>query len=414
MNKIKKIDGNVCAAKGFLASGIACGLKKIKKDMSLIYSESPCTFAGVFTQNTVAAAPVVYDRAVVKNSKYVNAIIINSGNANAATGEQGLKDCEETALYTAKALSKLNDELMSDNILVCSTGVIGVPLPMDIIKKGISMSIPELERSLTAADAVATAILTTDKTKKEIAYSIDIDGVTVTIGGIAKGSGMIHPNMATMLSFITTDANIDKITLQKLLGSSIKDSYNMISVDGDTSTNDTVLVLANGESNCKKIVEGTSEFKSFKEVFDLVHTYLAKEIVKDGEGAGTFIEMVVEGASSKEDAKKLARSVIKSSLVKAAFFGADANFGRILCAMGYSGAHFNLDSLDLSFSSKKGTIKVILKGNPIPFDETLAKQILLEKEVFVLASLEDGIYSATAWGCDLSYEYVRINGDYRS
>ncbi|MBK5199947.1 MAG: bifunctional glutamate N-acetyltransferase/amino-acid acetyltransferase ArgJ [Spirochaetaceae bacterium] len=411
---MKKIEGNVCAAKGFLASGIACGLKKVKKDVALIYSETPCTFAGVFTQNTVAAAPVVHDRAVVKNSKYVNAIIINSGNANAATGDQGLKDCEETALYTAKALSQLNDELMGTNILVCSTGVIGVPLPIAILKKGIDLSITELAHSSKAADDAATAILTTDKTKKEIAYSVDIDGTTVNIGGIAKGSGMIHPNMATMLSFITTDANIDKSTLQKLLGSSIKDSYNMISVDGDTSTNDTVLVLANGESNCKKIVEGTNEYKAFKEVFDIVHTYLAKEIVKDGEGAGTFIEMVVEGAKSKDDAKKLARSVIKSSLVKAAFFGADANFGRILCAMGYSGAYFNLEGLDLSFSSKIGQIKVISKGTPIPFDEILAKQILLEKEVFVLAALEDGIYSATAWGCDLSYEYVRINGDYRS
>lgn len=414
MKNIKKIEGNVCAPKGFFASGIACGLKKVKKDMALIYSENPCTFAGVFTQNSVAAAPVVYDRTVVNNSKYVNAIIINSGNANAATGSQGLKDCEETAYYAAKALQKTNEDLMSENILVCSTGVIGVPLPMDTIKKGIDLSIDALDHSNKAADDAATAILTTDKTKKEIAYSVDIDGTTVKIGGIAKGSGMIHPNMATMLSFITTDANIDKSTLQKLLGSSIKDSYNMISVDGDTSTNDTVLVLANGESKCKKIVEGSQAFKSFKEVFDMVHTYLAKEIVKDGEGAGTFIEMVVEGAKSKDDAKKLARSIIKSSLVKAAFFGADANFGRILCAMGYSGASFNLENLELSFSSNKGNIKVISKGNPIYFDESLAKEILLEKEVFVLASMDDGPFSATAWGCDLSYEYVRINGDYRS
>ncbi len=414
MNNLKKVDGSVCAAKGFMASGIACGFKKVKKDIALIYSNTPCTFAGVFTQNTVAAAPVVYDREIVKSSKYVNAIIVNSGNANAATGEQGLKDCEETSLYTAKALSKLNDEISYDNILVCSTGVIGVPLNMETMKKGIDMSIPCLEHSNQAADDASTAILTTDKTKKEIAYSFEIDGTTVHIGGIAKGSGMIHPNMATMLSFITTDANIDKATLQKLLGSSIKDSYNMISVDGDTSTNDTVLVLANGESNCKKIVEGSEEYKVFKSVFDTVHTYLAKEIVKDGEGAGTFIEMVVDGAITKEDAKKLARSVIKSSLVKAAFFGADANFGRILCAMGYSGAQFNLETLDLSFSSKKGSIKVISKGCPLEIDEPLAKEILLEKEVFVLAQLDDGLASATAWGCDLSYEYVRINGDYRS
>jgi glutamate N-acetyltransferase/amino-acid N-acetyltransferase len=285
---------------------------------------------------------------------------------------------------------------------------------MDTMKKGIDIAVANLSSSIGCNKDAANAILTTDKATKIISYNFDIDGKSVSIGGIAKGSGMIHPNMATMLSFITTDANIDKDTLQKLLGSSIRDSYNMISIDGDTSTNDTVLVLANGASGCKKLVEGTEEFETFKEAFDLVHKTLATKIVKDGEGAGTFIEMNVVGAKSDDDAKILAKSVIKSSLVKAAFFGADANFGRILCAMGYSGAYFNLDTLDLSFNSNKGSIKVVDKGVPISFDEVLAKEILLEKEVKVLASLQDGKGSATAWGCDLSYEYVRINGDYRS
>lgn len=414
MENIKKIKGGVLAAKGFKTCGIACGLKKVKKDMAIIYSDSPCSFAGVFTQNIVAAAPVVHDRNVVKNSESVHSIVINSANANACTGDQGLKDCHETAKYLAEKLSDENKKIASDQVLVCSTGVIGVPLPMDTMKKGMDIAVKHLSSDMKNNEDAATAILTTDKVKKMIAYTFDIKGKSVSIGGIAKGSGMIHPNMATMLSFITTDANIDKETLQKLLGSSIRDSYNMISIDGDTSTNDTVLVLANGESGCEKLVEGTEEFETFKTAFDLVHKTLATKIVKDGEGAGTFIEMNVTGATCDDDAKILAKSVIKSSLVKAAFFGADANFGRILCAMGYSGAHFTLDTLDLSFSSKSGGIKVVDKGKPIAFDEDLAKKILLEKEVKVLASLEDGDGSATAWGCDLSYEYVRINGDYRS
>jgi glutamate N-acetyltransferase/amino-acid N-acetyltransferase len=414
MKNINKIDGGVLAAKGFEACGIACGLKKVKKDMTLIYSNAPCSFAGVFTQNIVAAAPVVHDRLVVKNSESVHSIIINSANANACTGTQGIKDCNDTATYLSNKLSSVGKSSKPEEILVCSTGVIGVPLPMETMKKGIDLAVNNLSSNIENNEEAATAILTTDKVMKIIAYNFEIGGKTVSIGGIAKGSGMIHPNMATMLSFITTDANIDKSTLQKLLGSSIRESYNMISIDGDTSTNDTVLVLANGESGCDKIVEGTEDFETFKTAFDLVHKTLATKIVKDGEGAGTFIEMNVSGANCDEDAKILAKSVIKSSLVKAAFFGADANFGRILCAMGYSGAKFTLETLDLSFKSSKGSIQVVDKGKPIAFDEALAKEILLEKEVQVFASLEDGKGSATAWGCDLSYEYVRINGDYRS
>jgi len=409
MQTIHQIEGGVCAAIGFQAAGLHTGLKKAKKDMALIYSETACTFAGAFTQNTVAAAPVVYDRKIVKESKSVNAVVINSGNANACTGLQGLKDASTMADSVVAELG-----IKGENVLVCSTGVIGVPLPIDQIKKGITLCSTHLLHSTTAADQAAHAILTTDKMKKEIAYAVEIDGTTIHIGGMAKGSGMIHPNMATMLSFITTDALIEKATLQKLLGSSIQDTYNMISIDGDTSTNDTVLVLANGQAGGAKIEEGSKAFAIFKEAFLLVHTHLAKSIVKDGEGAGTFIEMTVSGAKTTQDAKILAKSVISSSLVKAAFFGKDANFGRILCAMGYSGASFSLESLDLSFQSTKGKIIVVQQGVPLAFDETKAKEILTEKEVAVTATLADGSATATAWGCDLSYEYVRINGDYRS
>lgn len=409
MQTIHEIEGGICAALGFQASGLHTGLKKAKKDMALIYSETACSFAGAFTQNTVAAAPVVYDRKIVKNSKSVQAIIVNSGNANACTGLQGLEDASTMAHCVADEMG-----IKGENVLVCSTGVIGVPLPMEQIKKGITACSDHLKHSTEAANLAAHAILTTDKMKKEIAYAVEIDGTTIHIGGMAKGSGMIHPNMATMLSFITTDALIEKETLQKLLGNSIQDTYNMISIDGDTSTNDTVLVLANGQAGGAKIEEGSKAFDLFKEAFLMVHTHLAKSIVKDGEGAGTFIEMTVSGAKTTQDAKILAKSVISSSLVKAAFFGKDANFGRILCAMGYSGASFSLESLDLSFHSTKGKIVVVQKGVPLSFDEVKAKEILTEKEVIVNATLSDGSATATAWGCDLSYEYVRINGDYRS
>lgn len=410
----KIIKGGISAPKGFFSNGIACGLKKVKEDLALIVSNSPCEFAGTFTTNIVAAAPVIWDRKIVKEQNKAQAIVINSANANACTGKQGLLDTEKMAEITAIALNKNFPEINKENVLVCSTGVIGVPLQMDKIKVGIENCSTVLKADETSALNTAKAIMTTDKTIKEIAISTLIDGKEVKIGAIAKGSGMIHPNMATMLSFITTDAKIKKETLQKLLGNSVEDSYNMICVDGDTSTNDTVLVLANGESSDTFLEDNEENLAKFKEAFEFVNTYLAKEIIKDGEGAGTFISVNIKNASSIKAAKTLAKSIVKSSLVKAAFFGSDANFGRILCAMGYSGAFFDLEKLDLSFKSSKGTIDVVKQGLPIAFDEKKAKEILLEKEVVVDVTLQDGNSDATAWGCDLSYEYVRINGDYRS
>ncbi len=403
------IDGSVTASKGFSANGVACGIKKRKKDLALVVSQVPCSFAGSFTTNLVKAAPVLWDQKLVSTQDKVRAIVINSGNANACTAEQGLKDTEAMAEYAGSALG-----CKAEEVLVCSTGVIGVPLPMDKIKAGIDLCSKELGESREAAFEAALAICTTDTFTKEVAVSLQIEGRTVHIGGMAKGSGMIHPNMATMLSFITTDANVDKQTLQTLLGSSITDTYNMISVDGDTSTNDTVLVLANGMSETTPLCPSHPQWEQFTQAFLYVHTELAKAIVRDGEGAGKFLEVKVTGAKDKQTAQTLARSVITSNLVKTAFFGSDANWGRILCAMGYSGADFNPSTLDLYFSSAKGTIQVVKNGTPLAFDEHLAKGILMEREIVTLAQLQDGTGEGTAWGCDLSYEYVRINGDYRS
>lgn len=417
---MKVIEGGITAPKGFLANGIAAGIKKRKKDLALLVSEVPAQVAGAFTTNTVKAAPVLWDKQLVDSGKPMAAVVVNSGNANACTGAHGLADAKEMASWTAALISDSASPVIGhpypvspEQVLVCSTGVIGVPLPMDIVKKGISACASGLSSSFEAAVAAAEAICTTDTFRKEIAVEIEIDGRPVRIAGMAKGSGMIHPNMATMLSFITTDADVAAADLQGLLGTTIIDTYNMISVDGDTSTNDTVLTLANGCSGVS-VRPGTDGWEAFSEAFLYVHAFLAKAIVRDGEGAGKFIEVTVEGAKTVEDARTLARSVVSSSLVKTAFFGADANWGRILCAMGYSGADFDPAGTELSFSSDKGSIIVVDKGEPVAFDEQLAKKILSEKEVAVHALLRDGTAEATAWGCDLSYEYVRINGDYRS
>ncbi len=411
---MKILEGGITAAQGFLANGIACGIKKRNKDLALVVSEQNCTFAGSFTTNLVKAAPVLWDQALVKNQDTVKAIIINSGNANACTGEQGKEDTQIMALLTAQSLTGKNYVTERDEVLVCSTGVIGVPLPMETVAKGIATIPGELKTGREADTKAAQAICTTDTFTKEAAVELMIDNKPVRIGGMAKGSGMIHPNMATMLSFITTDALISKKSLAALLGESVVDSYNMISVDGDTSTNDTVLVLANGASNTPMIDEESPHWENFKEAFLFVHTALAKAIVRDGEGAGKFIEVSVTGALDKASAQALARSVVSSNLVKTAFFGSDANWGRILCAMGYSGASFDPEQVSLSFASAKGSIEVLSEGQPIAFDEKMAKTILLEREVEVHAKVGQGSGSGTAWGCDLSYEYVRINGDYRS
>ncbi|MGE4454193.1 MAG: bifunctional ornithine acetyltransferase/N-acetylglutamate synthase [Sphaerochaeta sp.] len=406
---MQSIDGGVTAALGFSANGVACGVKKRKKDLALVYSESPCSFAGSFTTNLVKAAPVIWDQGLVSTSAKVQAIVINSGNANACTGSQGKRDTEAMASYTAGVLG-----LSTEEVLVCSTGIIGLVLPMEKIERGIEQCSKVLSDDREGGHEAAKAILTTDTFVKEVAITLSVGGKQVTIGGMAKGSGMIHPNMATMLSFITTDATIEKSVLQQLLGSSIRDTYNMISVDGDTSTNDTVLVLANGMSGCEELSSSHPDWDAFCEAFLYVHKELAKAIVRDGEGAGKFLEVTVKGAKDKETAQILARSIISSNLVKTAFFGSDANWGRVLCAMGYSGASFDPNKVDLFFASTKGTIQVISQGTPLDFDEHMAKGILLEHDVQTLAVLQDGDGEGTAWGCDLSYEYVRINGDYRS
>lgn len=397
--------GGVTSPKGFLAAGVHAGLKKQKKDMALIVSAANAVSAGAFTTNKVKAAPVLWDMETLRGETH-KAIVINSGNANACTAERGLKDAGDSAAYAAELLG-----LTQKEVFVASTGVIGVPLDMDKIKHGISMLVPCLSSD---GHSAAEAIMTTDTFPKEAAASVEINGKTVTIGGMSKGSGMIHPNMATTLSFITTDAAVSKKDLQALLGTTVDDTYNMVSVDGDTSTNDTVLVLANGMAGNDLLTPGTEEWSLFEEAFRYVLGTLARYLARDGEGATRFIEMDVENALTKKDAKILARSVVSSSLVKAAFFGADANWGRILCAMGYSGADFDPSLVDLSFTSPAGTIQVVKNGEPLPFDEEVAKKILSEKEITAVADCHQGVFSAQAWGCDLTYDYVKINGDYRS
>ena len=400
------LEGSITAPAGFAAAGIHAGLKKAKKDMAAIVSACDAVTAATFTTNKVKAAPVIWDQGVLKGG-VARAVIVNSGNANACTGEDGLRDAETTAGIAASLLGTEKGK-----VYVSSTGVIGVKLDMERIVSGVRTLCP-----LVSADGgheAAEAICTTDTFTKEAAASVMIGDVKVTVGGMAKGSGMIHPNMATMLSYITTDAVISQETLQHLLGATVEDTFNMISVDGDTSTNDTCIVLANGMAGNAEILYGTKEYEEFSEAFRHVLGTLARMITRDGEGAGRFIEMKVSNALSKEDARKLARSVVSSSLVKAAFFGSDANWGRIMCAMGYSGADFDPSLVDLSFTSPAGTIEVVHSGDPVPFDEDEAKRILLEKEITVAVDCHQGASSAVAWGCDLTYDYVRINGDYRS
>jgi glutamate N-acetyltransferase / amino-acid N-acetyltransferase len=408
---MKSAEGGLSAVQGFASAGIHAGIKKAKKDLALIVSNRPAAAAGVFTTNRVQAAPVVYDRQVLKSGAPVRAILVNSGNANACTGEQGIKDASVMAEAAASALG-----LSASEVLVSSTGVIGVPLPMDRVLSGIRTAAAAAERSPAAARAAAEAILTTDTFVKEIALEVQLPqaGVTVTVAGIAKGSGMIHPNMATLLAYIITDAQVAAEDLQQLLGSSVQASFNMISVDGDTSTNDTVIALANGAADARRVVPGTGDFRLFAEAFDAVSRHLAREIVRDGEGATKFIEARMEGARTLEDARLLAKAVITSNLVKTAFFGEDANWGRILCAMGYSGGAFSPEQVDLTISSRSGSMLLLREGTPVPFDEAEALKILKEKEILITAALGEGEQNASAWGCDLSYEYVKINGEYRT
>ena len=399
----------VTAAAGFQAAGVHVGVKtsnKDKKDVALIYSDTPCAAAGVFTTNAVKAAPVLYDMETVANGK-AQAIIVNSGNANACTGPQGMADAKEMAEVTAKSLG-----LSADDVLVCSTGVIGHNLPMDRIREGIGIVASQL--SPAGGKDAAEAILTTDVMRKEMAKTVDLDGITVTIGGMAKGSGMICPHMATMLCFLTTDAAIDKDVLQKALSEAASLSFNQISVDGDMSTNDTALILANGKAGNAPIAYGTAQYDAFVAVLKEICFYLAKKIARDGEGATHLLEAQVINAATEEDALKAAKSVVSSNLVKAAVFGKDANWGRIICAVGYSGAQFDASVVDIKLSSYKGEILVAKDGGGLEFDEAYAAEILAEENITAIIDLKAGNCSGKAWGCDLTYDYVKINADYRT
>ncbi|KNF09383.1 arginine biosynthesis bifunctional protein ArgJ [Gottschalkia purinilytica] len=406
---MKVIQGGVTNPKGFKATGFFAGVRKKKNDMALIFSEVPANAVGVFTKNTVKAAPVLWDQQILELKKKVQAVVVNSGNANACTGEIGKKHTEIMAEVVAECLN-----LKKQEVLVSSTGVIGVLLPIDKITNGIKENYSKLGYSNIDGDLAAEAIMTTDTFPKKIAIELDIDGKIVKIGGIAKGSGMIHPNMGTMLAYITTDVNISRELLDKALKESTLDSYNMISVDGDTSTNDTVIVMANGLAENKKITKENEDYIKFKEALHFVNTSLSQQIVKDGEGAGKFISVTVKGANTKEDARTLTKSVINSNLVKTAFFGEDANWGRIVCALGYTGIDFNLDKTSIYFTSDGKKIDLMRDGVPVEFDEEVAKDILKASEIEVNILLDEGNEEATAWGCDLSYDYVKINADYRT
>ena len=407
---MKIIDGGVTAAKGFKAASTAAEIKyKGRTDMAMVFSEVPCVAAGTFTTNVVKAAPVRWDQDIVYNHQGARAVICNSGIANACTGEEGFVYCRETAKAASESLG-----IPEDSVLVASTGVIGMQLPIDRIANGVKAMAPKLEGSREAGLEAAKAIMTTDTEKKEAAVEIEIGGKTVTVGGMCKGSGMIHPNMCTMLGFITSDVDISKELLQEALSEDIKDTYNMVSVDGDTSTNDTVLLLANGQAGNPKITEKNADYEEFKKALNYVNTTLAKKIAGDGEGATALFEVKVIGAATKAEAVTLSKSVVTSSLTKAAIYGHDANWGRILCALGYSGVQFDPEKVDLYFESAAGKLKIIENGVDTGYSEEEATKILSEKAVTAIADMKMGEASATAWGCDLTYDYVKINADYRS
>ena len=407
---MKQIKGGVTAAKGYEAASTAAGIKyQGRTDMALIYSQVPCVSAGTFTTNVVKAAPVKWDRQIVDSGAGVQAVIVNSGIANACTGEEGMGYCKETAEAAAKALN-----IDAAGVLVGSTGVIGMQLPMQKLVDGIQVLAGKKAEGLQSGHDAALAIMTTDTVEKEMAVEIEIGGKTVTIGGMSKGSGMIHPNMCTMLAFITTDAAITKEALQKALSEDVEDTYNMISVDGDTSTNDTAILLANGLAGNQVITYASPEYETFKEALHMVNETLAKKMAGDGEGATALFEVKVVGAESIKQAKTLAKSVVCSNLTKAAIAGHDANWGRILCAMGYSGVQFDPEKVDLFFESKAGKLQIIENGVATDYSEEVATKILSEPEITATADIKMGDYSATAWGCDLTHEYININADYRS
>ena len=407
---ITKINGGVTAPKGFLASGLNAGIKnQTKKDMAMVFSSTPCAAAVVFTTNLVKAAPVKWDKEIVTTSPYVQAVVVNSGIANACTGAEGLGYCADTAAEAATALN-----IPKTAVLVASTGVIGKQLPIDKIKSGVTALSKVLGSSREDAKLAAEAIMTTDTKSKEVACTFELGGKQVTIAGMCKGSGMIHPNMCTMLCFVTTDAAISHELLQKALSEDVVDTFNMISVDGDTSTNDTVLVMANGQAENTPITKEGEDYKTFCEALHFIMLELSKKIAGDGEGCTCLFEATVIGAKDKNQARTIAKSVVCSSLTKAAVFGHDANWGRILCAMGYSGAQFDPEVVDIWLESKAGTIKIVENGIATDYSEETATKILSEEEVIAKMDIKEGNETATAFGCDLTYEYVKINGDYRS
>lgn len=404
------ITGGVTAAKGFFAAGVEAGVKyQNRKDMAMVYSGVPCKAAGVFTSNVVKAAPVLWDKKVVTQSSAAQAVVVNSGIANACTGKQGMEYCEKTAAAAAKAL-----DIATESVLVCSTGVIGMQLPIEKLEAGAKKLAGALEPTLEAGTLAAQAIMTTDTVSKEVAVQTQIGGKTVTLGGMCKGSGMIHPNMCTMLAFVTTDVNISKELLQEALSMDVQDTFNMVSVDGDTSTNDTLLVLANGEAGNAEITEKNADYDAFLAALHAINETLSKKIAGDGEGATALFETKVIHADTKENAKKLAKSVITSSLTKAAIFGHDANWGRILCALGYSGVVFDPESIELYLESSAGKMLIFKDGVAADYSEEEATKLLSCPEVTAFVDMKMGEAEATAWGCDLTYDYVKINADYRS
>lgn len=407
---MKQINGGVTAAKGFEAASAQAGIKyQGRTDMALVYSTVPCKVAGTFTKNVVKAAPVLWDKELVETSEFVQAVVVNSGIANACTGKQGMDCCKAEAEHAGKLLG-----IPATAVLVGSTGVIGMQMPVEKLCAGIDSLVETKEATLEAGLKAAKAIMTTDTVHKEIAFTFEVGGVTATIGGMCKGSGMIHPNMCTMLGYVTTDVNISKEMLKKALSADVEDTFNMVSVDGDTSTNDTLLVLANGLAGNAEITTEGADFDAFSEALHAVNTYLAKKMAGDGEGATALFMTKVVNADTKENARTLAKSVICSSLTKAAIFGHDANWGRILCALGYSGVQFDPENVDLYFEADGQRMQIFGNGVACDYSEEEATKILSKEEVTALVDMHMGSEEATAFGCDLSYDYVKINADYRS
>ena len=400
---MEQIKGGVTAAQGFEAASCEANIKYSgRTDMAMVFSKEPCECAGTFTSNVVKAACVQWDMQIVESGKPMHAVVINSGIANACTGKEGFDACEASARAVEDSL-----KVPYDSVAVASTGVIGMQLPVDKLVKGINAMSKTLDDSLEAGTAASKAIMTTDTVNKEVAVSFMAGGKKVTLGGMSKGSGMIHPNMCTMLAFITTDLSIDKLLMQEALREVVADTFNMITVDGDTSTNDSLILMANG-------LAGNEDYKSFKEALFFVCRFLARKMASDGEGATKLFEAKVVNAKSKEDARTLSRAIVGSNLSKAAIYGCDANFGRFLCAMGYSGAQFDQNDVELFFESRAGRLQVFDRGTPIDFDEDFAVKIMKEDEVTVFVDMHEGEAEAAAWGCDLTYDYVKINADYRS